>query len=484
MAWLLPRSRPNCCHLVLKLINLEEDQWRQESQILQSSSRDTVTARSAEQPESIQAVICDLNGILRGKRLPLERTEKVLSGNVRMPLSIVGVDIWGEDIVAGQNIYSIGDRDGICNVTGRGPIPINWTSRPSTLVPLWMFHEDGTPFLADPRQALAAVVKEYEKLGLKPVVATELEFYLVDPESDSALPPISPYTMKRLDSDAILSIDELNDFGDFFSDIYTECERQGVPADAAVAENGIGQFEINLLHRDDALAAADDAIFLKRIIKGVARRHNLAATFMSKPYGTRSGSGMHVHFSLVDKEGRNVFDDGTDEGSPLMRNAVAGLLRSMAEMTLVFAPHYNSYRRLRPRTHAPVSVAWGYENRTAAIRIPGGSPAARRIEHRVAGADANPYLVLAAILGGALLGIRGEWTPPDPVSGDAYSNASLPRIPAEWGQAVDTFAKGANTDQIFDRQLIEMLVACKRQEIAGFTEQVTDYEFAAYLEIV
>lgn len=421
---------------------------------------------------------------MRGKRLPMDRAKKVLSGNVRMPLSIVGVDIWGEDIVNGQNIYSTGDRDGICNVTGRGPIPINWTSRPSTLVPLWMFHEDGQPFLADPRQALAAVVREYEKLGLKPVVATEMEFYLVDPESDSALPPISPYTLKRLDSDAILSIDELNDFGDFFSDIYSECAKQNVPADAAVAENGIGQFEINLLHRDDPLAAADDAIFLKRIVKGVARKHDLAATFMAKPYGTRSGSGMHVHFSLLDRDGRNVFDDGTEEGSPLLRHAVAGLLRSMTEMTLIFAPHYNSFRRLRPGMHAPASIGWGYENRTAAIRIPGGDPAARRIEHRVAGADANPYLVAAAILGGALLGIRGEWSPPDPVGGDAYRNSSLARIPAEWGQAVDAFANGTTTPQIFDRQLIEMMVACKRQEIAGFSEQVTDYEFAAYLEIV
>jgi glutamine synthetase len=311
-----------------------------------------------------------------------------------------------------------------------------------------------------------------------------MEFYLIDPEPDSAVPPISPYTGKRLDSDAILSIDELDDFGEFLSDVYKECARQNVPADAAVAENGIGQFEINLMHSDDPLKAADDAVFFKRIVKGVARQHKLAATFMAKPYGTRSGNGMHVHFSVLDDQGRNVFDDGTAAGSPVLRHAVAGLLRGMAETTLLFAPHFNSYRRLRPDTHAPTTIAWGYENRTAAIRIPGGSPTSRRIEHRVAGADSNPYLVIAAILGAALAGIRGGWEPPPDVPGRAYATDRFPKIPADWGQAVDAFEAGEIVAGIFDPLLRAMLIACKRQEIAGFAEQVTDYEFSAYLDIV
>ncbi|MGM4985983.1 MULTISPECIES: glutamine synthetase family protein [Rhizobium] len=434
--------------------------------------------------ESIQAVICDLNGIMRGKRLPVEQASKVLGGGIRMPLSIVGVDVWGEDIIGNEEVRATGDHDGICGVTGRGVLPVNWTSRPSALVPLWLQQEDGKPFLADPRQALAAIVREYQKLNLRPVVATEMEFYLIDPEPDSAVPPISPYTGKRLDSDAILSIDELDDFGDFFSSVYEECARQNVPADAAIAENGIGQFEINLLHTDDPLKAADDAVFFKRIVKGVARKHGLAATFMAKPYGTRSGSGMHVHFSLLDEKGNNIFNDGTEQGSSTMKHAVAGLLRGMAETTLVFAPHFNSYRRLRPDTLAPTAISWGYENRTSAIRIPGGNPVARRIEHRVAGADSNPYLVIAAILGAALVGIRNKWQPPEPVEGHTYSMDKLPKIPAEWGQAVDAFEAGSIAAEVFDPLLRSMLIACKRQEIAGFAEQVTDYEFGAYLEIV
>ncbi|PTM96198.1 glutamine synthetase family protein [Mycoplana dimorpha] len=438
---------------------------------------------NAESVESIQAVVCDLNGILRGKRVPVGQAKKVLEGGIRMPLSIVGVDVWGEDIVNSSQVFTSGDQDGVCSPTGRGALPVGWTLKPSAVVPLWLFKEDGEPFLADPRQALAHIVRQYHELGLRPVVASEMEFYLIDPEPDHAEPPISPYTGKRLDSDAILSIDELDDFGQFFSDVYAECERQNVPADSAVAENGIGQFEINLVHSDDPLKAADDALFFKRIIKGVARKHGFAATFMAKPYGLRSGSGMHVHFSLVDEAGRNVFDDGTEQGSDILRHAVAGLTRGMAETTLLFAPHYNSYRRLRPDTHAPTSITWGYENRTAAIRIPGGNPAARRIEHRVAGADANPYLVMAGILGAALMGIRNKWEPPPPVVGSAYQ-MKAPRIPSEWGSAVSAFENGSIVSEIFDPDFRSMLIACKRQEIAGFAEQVTDFEFSAYLEIV
>lgn len=434
--------------------------------------------------ESIQAVVCDLNGIMRGKRVPVGQAAKVLGGGIRMPLSIMGVDVWGEDIVGSEQVFADGDTDGICGVTGRGALPVSWTSRPSALVPLWLFLEDGTPFLADPRQALAAILRQYSALGLRPVVATEMEFYLIDPEPDGAVPPISPYTGKRLDSDAILSIDELDDFGEFLSDVYKECAKQNVPADAAIAENGIGQFEFNLMHSDDPLKAADDAIFFKRIVKGVARKHQLAATFMAKPYGTRSGNGMHVHFSVIDADGKNIFDNGSAEGSPVLKHAVAGLLRGMAETTLLFAPHFNSYRRLRPDTHAPTTIAWGYENRTAAIRIPGGKPEARRIEHRVAGADTNPYLVIAAILGAALVGIRNKWEPPADVPGRAYAVDRHPKIPAEWGQAVDAFESGEIAAEIFAPILRTMLIACKRQEIAGFAEQVTDYEFSAYLEIV
>ncbi|MCB1381089.1 MAG: glutamine synthetase [Alphaproteobacteria bacterium] len=420
---------------------------------------------------------------MRGKRIPLDQAEKVLGGGLRMPLSVVGVDIWGEDIVKSPLVFATGDADGICESTGRGILPVDWTAEPSGLIPLWLREEGGTPFGGDPRRALAALVDRFRGHGLTPVMAMELEFYLYDPEKSRPVAPISPVTGKRLDADAVLSIDELDDFGAFFQDVYAACTAQGVPADSAIAENGIGQFEINLLHVDDPLRAADDAVLFKRIIRGLARKHGFAASFMAKPYGERSGSGLHVHFSLLDQAGDNVFNDGSDDGSAIMRHAVGGLIESMPETTLLYAPHFNSYRRLRPGTHAPSAAAWGYENRTVAIRIPGGSKKARRIEHRVAGADANPYLVLAGILAGALTGIEREIPPPPPVTGDAYS-MRLKGLPPDWASAIDAFALGPIVEATLPTMLRDMLVACKRQEMATFALQVTDFEYDTYLDAV
>ncbi len=327
------------------------------------------------------------------------------------------------------------------------------------------------------------MLERYRRLGLTPVTATELEFYLVDPDSQRPTGPVSPVTGRRLDSDAALSIDELDDFEAFIYDVYEACRVQNIPVDTAIAENGIGQFEINLNHVSDALRAADDAVYFKRTVKGIARKHGFVASFMAKPYGERAGNGLHVHFSLVDAEGRNVFDDGTDQGSDMMRHAVGGLLSAMAESTLVFAPHANSYRRLRPKSHAPTAVGWGYENRMVAIRIPGGPAPARRIEHRVSGADANPYLVMAAILGAALIGIERELSPGEPSAIDVYDR-KLPKLPPDWASATALFESGTLMHDILPAPLRESLIACKRQELETFALQVSDFELETYLESV
>lgn len=433
--------------------------------------------------ETIFACICDLNGVMRGKRVPVDQLDKITSGALRMPLSLLGMDIWGEDIEGNELVWDTGDADGLCDFTGRPLSPVDWTSRPAAFALLWMRQEDGSPFMGDPRRALAAVVDRYKALGLTPVVATELEFYVVDPSGTVPQPPRSPVTGKRLDSDGALSLDELQHFDAFLNEVYDACASQGIPADAAISENGAGQFEINLLHVADPLEAADDAALFKRLVRGIARKHGFAATFMAKPYGDRAGSGMHVHFSLQDAEGNNVFDNGGDAGTDTLRHAVAGLLRTMQENALVFAPHENSFRRLLPGAHAPSAVAWGYENRTAAIRIPGGNHKARRIEHRVAGADANPYLVLASILGGALLGIENAWQPPPPIEGDAYS-LELETLPPDWASAIETFAKGPLIEEIYSKRLRRMFVQCKLQELRRFARQVTEFEYHSYLEAV
>ena len=444
-----------------------------------------VPAWLADRPEieTIFACICDLNGIMRGKRVPVDQLDKITSGALRMPLSLLSMDIWGEDIEDNELVFDTGDADGLCDFTGRPISPVEWTSRPAAFAQLWMREEDGRPFMGDPRRALAAVVDRFKAAGLTPVVATELEFYIVDPSGAVPQPPCSPVTGKRLDSDGALSLDELQHFDAFLNEVYDSCAAHGIPADAAISENGAGQFEINLLHVADPLEAADDAVLFKRLVRGIARKHGFAATFMAKPYGDRAGSGMHVHFSLNDAEGRNIFDNGGEEGTEVLRHAVAGLIRTMQENALVFAPHENSFRRILPGAHAPSSVAWGYENRTVAVRIPGGSPKARRIEHRVAGADANPYLVLASILGGALLGIEGKWEPPPPITGDAYSQ-NIETLPPDWASAIEAFSRGPHVTQIYARRLQRMFVQCKLQELRRFTRHVTEFEYHSYMEAV
>ena len=431
--------------------------------------------------QSVRAAVCDLNGVMRGKRIPVEQARKALEGKLRMPYSAIGLDIWGEDIQNNPQVFSTGDADGLCHWTGRDILPVEWTAHPTALLPLWLADDAGEPYLGDPRRALARILDRYTELGLTPVTATELEFYLVDPQSQRPLGPVSPVTGRRLDSDAALSIDEIDDFEAFIHDVYEACRAQGIPVDTAIAENGVGQFEINLNHVADALRAADDAVFFKRTVKGIARKHGFVACFMAKPYGERAGNGFHVHFSLLDKEGRNVFDDGSDQGSDIMRHAVGGLLAAMSESTLVFAPHFNSYRRLRPKSHAPTAVAWGYENRMVAIRIPGGPAAARRIEHRVAGADANPYLVLTAILGAALIGMERHLSPGEPSATDVYERP-LPKLPPDWASALHAFEAGDMVTEIFPSLLRQSFVACKRQELETFAVQVSDFELETYLE--
>jgi glutamine synthetase len=433
---------------------------------------------------SIRAAICDLNGCMRGKRLPIAQAAKALSDGMRMPISLATQDVWGRDIEDNPLVWDTGDADGICLPTGRAPLLMDWLSEPTAFLPMWFFNVDGSPCMVDPRQGLNAVLNRFAAKGLKPVVAIELEFYLLDATGPKPAPPVSPITRKPLHADNVLSVDDLDHFDKFFSDVYRACALQDIYVDTAIAEGGPGQFEINFEHVDDPLKAADDAVFFKRLVKGIARKHGLAASFMAKPFPESTGSGQHVHFSLLDNEGRNVFDNGGPDGTDTLGHAVAGLLNTMEASTLVFAPHLNSYRRLQPDSHAPTAVCWAYENRTAAIRIPGGNPVARRIEHRVAGADANPYLVLASLLGSALDGIEKGEAPPPPITGDAYER-NLPQLPTSWGRAIDWFEEGAEQFAgTFDPLFSKLYALCKRQEWETFGERMSEFEVTTYLEVV
>ncbi len=432
---------------------------------------------------TIRVAAVDLNGQARGKRVPVRFADKIVKDGTRFPYSVLNLDIWGEDIEDSPLVFESGDVDGVLKPTDRGFLPMPWLEAPTALLPLWMFHDNGKPFEGDPRHALANVVRRFHDRGLHPVCATELEFYLIDDSGRELRVPPSPRSGKRRLGADTLALRALDAFDVFFTDLYEACEAMDIDADTAISEAGVGQFEINLLHSDDVMKIADDTWLFKQLVRGIARKHGFAASFMAKPYPDWPGNGMHMHFSMNDDEGNNLFDDGSAKGADLMRNAVAGCMKAMPGSMLLLAPHANSYERFVPGNHAPSGIAWAYENRTSALRIPSGNRRARRIEHRVAGGDINPYLMMAGVLGSALLGIEDGLTPPPPVTGNAY-DLDLPQLPTTWPTAVDAFAGSAEMARIFPPELIENLVRTKRQEIRYMEELAPDEVVELYLDTV
>ncbi|MBO9396065.1 glutamine synthetase [Shimia sp. R9_2] len=433
-------------------------------------------------PPTLRIAAVDLNGQLRGKRIPSEHQAKLSKGGARLPISALNLDIWGCDIEDSPLVFESGDQDGILTPSTRGAVPMPWLSTASSLTLMQMLQEDGTPYLGDPMAALAHVLDRYAARGWTVMAATEMEFTLMDDSGRTLRPPLSPRDGRRLDASEILSLDELDSFDALFSDLYQAASDMGIPLQTMTCEGGIGQFEITLNHQP-AMKAAQDALLIKQLIRATARKHGVAATFMAKPYADDAGNGMHVHFSVVDETGANVFDDGTAEGSNLLRFAVAGCLAAMRASTLIFAPHGPSYDRFAPGAHAPTSVCWGYENRTAALRIPGGPPAARRIEHRVAGGDVNPFLMLASVLSAALTGIAERMTPPAPVVGNAYAQEQ-PQLAESWETAIDLFEHDAFIARCLPAELIRNLVMTKRQELRKLADIPTEQHWQTYLERV
>lgn len=434
--------------------------------------------------EILEAFVIDVNGVPRGKWIPRERALDVLTKGMAMPRSVYALDVWGRDVSAAGLADGTGDPDGICLPVPNTLSRVTWLSRPTAQVLLQMTVAN-EPFFADPRQVLANVLEKYRQDKLTPVVATELEFYLIDPIR-SALDPVRPPRSREgrwhTGQTQVLSISELQDFEEVFHAIASAARAQGVPADTTLRENGPGQYEINLNHVPDALAAADYAVLLKRIVKGVARAHGLDATFMAKPYGTQAGSGMHVHFSILDEDGNNIFVD-EDGPSERLMHSVAGLLAGMGDSMAIFAPHQNSYRRLRPSEHAPTYASWGFDNRSAAVRVITTPKPATRIEHRVAGADTNPYLALAMILAAARTGMRDKRLPGGAISGDEHSITHEP-LPTNWDQSLRAFGKSSFTYAALGPAYCALYRSCKEQEISEFALRVTDVEYDAYIRTV
>jgi len=432
---------------------------------------------------NIRIAVPDLNGQARAKRVPAAQYDRMMRGEAKMPLSALNLDIWGNDIQGSPLVFATGDADGYLRPTERGLLPMPWIGPEAAMLPMSMYYEDGRPFEGDPRHALASVVRRLNARGLYPVTATELEFYLIDDSGPEFLPPASPISGRRAMGAATLSMRMLDEFNAFFDALYAGCAAMGIEADTATSEAGPGQFEINLDHGPDPLKMADDTWLFKIMVRRLARQHGMAASFMAKPYAGFSGSGLHMHASLLDGAGRNVFDNGGADGSDMLHHAIGGVLAAMPDSTLLFAPHLNSYERLVPHAHAPTGVCWAYENRTASVRVPLGAPKARRLEHRTAGGDVNPYLMMAAVLGAMLAGIEDQTQPPAPVFGDAYA-LELPQIPATWPDALEAFAHSQVMARIFDPLLIDNMCRTKRQEMAGLEVMSEQAARELYLESV
>ena len=420
---------------------------------------------------SLRIAAVDLGGQWRGKRLPATARDKALAGGVRMPLSAAGLDVGGADPEGSPLVLPTGDVDGWLVPTGR-EVPMPWLARPATLIPATLAREDGAPFPADPRVALAWAVRRWRERGLEPVAAVELEFALVD-RGAPLRPPRSPITGRRVEAEGVLSLGALDEFAAFLDAVEDDAAAMGLPLEGMISEAAPGQFEVNLSHRG-ALAAADDAALLKLLVRGRAAAQGMAATFLAKPYPDQAGSGMHVHLSL-ERDGRN-------RTAAVLPRVVAGCVAAMPDCTAIFAPHAVSYDRLAPGLFAPTACAWGYENRTVALRVPAGPPASRRIEHRVAGADANPHLVLAAILGAALLGVEDALEPPPPVTGNAYAQ-DLPRLAPGWAEAVDRLASPL-VGRILDPLLVETFACTKRHEMARTRDLDAAGREALYRDVV
>ncbi|CAG8999294.1 MAG: Gamma-glutamylputrescine synthetase PuuA [Candidatus Celerinatantimonas neptuna] len=435
------------------------------------------------QVQSIDLILHDLNGAVRGKRVEVNQLMKVAKDGICLPASVFALDICGETVEETGLGFSQGDGDRICQILPSSLCLVPWQGCHCAQGLLTMVEKDGvTPFFADPRQVLFRVLGQLSDQPFHYCVALELEFYLVDIEADETghpRPPIAPFSQKRMTQTQVYSLDELDEYRPFLDDVLQACREQQIPAENMIAEYAPGQFEVNLHYQHDVLLACDQALLLKRVIKSVARKHGYGATFMAKPYSEYAGSGCHVHVSLLDDNGQNVF---VNEPARL-QHALAGLLKCMPEMMAIIAPNANSYRRFRPDMFVPLRACWGWDNRTVALRIPASNKANTRIEHRVGGADVNPYLICAAILASMSEGLTQKWLPAEPVSGDA-SLCQDELLPLNWRDALMSFSQSQISRKYFGSSFCQVYQSVKQSEMQRFESHVSPLEFQWYQQIV
>jgi len=430
---------------------------------------------------AVQIMITDPSGVMRGKSVRREELQRIFESGRQVAGSILGLDITGEDVDATGLVWDTGDADMTARPLAGTLRPVTWLAAPTGQVMLTMFDGTGKPAAADPRHALVRAVERFAALGMTPVVACEIEFYLLKQETGGQLVPAGGGRASERRKIDAYSLTRLDDLAPLFDDVYRAARAQGLPAETLMSEYSPGQFEITLHHREDTLRAVDEAVMFKRVLRGVAAKHGLVACFMAKPFTGRAGSGLHVHVSFNDAQGRNLFAAEDPAGTPALRHAIGGMKAVMPESMAIFAPNANSYRRFVSESYAPTAPIWGINNRTVSLRVPAGPAASRHVEHRIAGADANLYLAVAAVLAAAELGMRDRLDPGAPIEGNGYAQAAVRTLPATWHEALERATASRFLADALGADFLKVFLAIKRQECARFSAEVSELDYAWYL---
>ncbi|NPD15549.1 glutamine synthetase [Xinfangfangia sp. D13-10-4-6] len=438
--------------------------------------------------EAFDIILHDANGIGRGKIIRRHELEGLYKSGRHLPISILGLDICGEDVHETGLIWDQGDGDLRAWPIPGTLVPLHGTNPARGEVFMSMYTLEGAPMTSDPRHALAAQVEALAAEGLYPAGAFELEFFLLDNNRDQygkMQPARDVLDGRSSRKTEVYSVDHLHGMLPLFSDIYAGAKAAGINAETMISEYAPGQYELTLHYRENVLQAADDVVRLKRIVRAQARAHGVTACFMAKPNEDYAGSGMHFHVSMQDADGKNVFREEVEgQWNQAIRHALGGLKETMAESMLVFAPHANSWRRFASQSYAPVSPTWGVNNRSVALRIPAGDIRARRIEHRPAGVDASPYLVGATVLAGIRHGMQNRIDPGPETTGNGYEDAGASAIPSDWRTAIEAAKRSDFLKWALGEDMHRTFTAIKAAEYGRVMRTVSEVDFDLYLHTV
>ncbi|MFP1632978.1 glutamine synthetase family protein [Zhengella sp. ZM62] len=425
--------------------------------------------------EDIECITPDQAGVARGKMMPSKKFTSNTS--LALPSAVFMTTISG-DYPEESDSFRYPEDDGdlklMPDLSTLAVVP--WESDPTAQVICDMVHQDGREVEFTPRNVLKRVIRAYDKLGLRPVVAPEIEFYLVSKNTDPDYPLTPPLgrSGRPIGGGQGYSIAGINEFDELIDDIYHFSEAQGLEIDTLIHEEGAGQLEINLRH-GDPVELADQVFMFKRTLREAALKHDMYATFMAKPIQGQPGSAMHIHQSIIEKKtGRNIFTNEDGSESEAFRHFIGGMQRHVPNALVMFAPYVNSYRRLTKGVTAPVNVEWGYDNRTTAFRIPRSDPAARRVENRIPSSDANPYLALAASLACGLIGMKQKLEPKDP-AGHSANEADI-ELPRGLIEATALFEADEALTEIFGAGFVGTYAAIKRGEFETFMQVISPWE--------